>query len=82
MLSPETGSGPMDLSCPTHSSRLTLFIIVPSSLSMISIGSNKEEIKGGRPCVAYVPATNLIAFFLKITSAASAVDLKIGRVRA
>ena len=76
-LFPETGSGPIILSCPTHSSKLSLLITVFVSLSMISIGSNKEEINGGNPCVENVPATNRIAFFVKTMSAASAVGFSI-----
>ena len=50
-------------------------MVVPV-LSEISIGNNKEDMKGGSPWVDFLPSKN-IASLVKITSAASAVGFSI-----
>jgi len=62
-------------SSPIQYFRSWLLIVVPESSDM-SIGSSKEDINGGSPCVDVLPSKNR-ASFVKTTSSASAVGFSI-----
>ena len=76
ILFPRTVSGTIVLLSPTQNSKSWSLISWFVSESVIFIGNSSEDIKGGKPCVDFCPP-KLIAFFVKITSAAAALGFSI-----